>query len=192
MKPLIDCELWVPVEGYETFYEISNQGRIRSLDRYEILEGRHPSPVTRRRKGKLLIPRRGVYLCVILYKDGVGKGFTVHRLVAKHFCDNPLNKPEVNHIDEDKFNNHASNLEWMTSSENSLHSSYKQRGEKCSRTKLKEEDVLTIKRLLDEGELSQKAIGEMFNISNHAIFRIKAGYNWSWLTGFGKEETVHP
>lgn len=60
-------------------------------------------------------------LAVTLHKSGVGKNYKVHRLVAEYFIPNPLNKPEVNHIDNNSFNNHVSNLEWVTGQENMKH-----------------------------------------------------------------------
>ena len=61
------------------------------------------------------------YQSLKLIKDGARRGFLVHRLVASIFCPNPLNKPDVNHIDGNKANNLASNLEWCTKSENMVH-----------------------------------------------------------------------
>ena len=61
------------------------------------------------------------YLVVDLYEEGKRKTARVHRLVAEEFVPNPYNKPVVNHIDGDKYNNNASNLEWVTSKENSKH-----------------------------------------------------------------------
>jgi len=58
------------------------------------------------------------YKFVELCKKGKRKGFKVHRLVALHYIDNPDNKPDVDHIDGDKSNNHISNLRWVTNQEN--------------------------------------------------------------------------
>lgn len=95
-------EIWKPIEGYEGLYEISNLGRLRNS------------------KGVIRKPQSNGngYKKVFLYRDGKGKGFFVHRLVAKAFVPNPENKPHVNHIDESRDNNVASNLEWVTQKEN--------------------------------------------------------------------------
>ncbi len=100
-------EIWKDIEGFEGLYQVSNMGRVRSLDR-EDMRGHHV-------KGKALSerPNKG-YLGVALYRDGNAKGYPVHRLIAKAFLDNPSNLPEVNHKDEDKTNNATSNLEWCT------------------------------------------------------------------------------
>lgn len=189
MKPLIDAEeLWRDVPTYEGLYQISNLGRVRSLPREEMLEGRHPSPVKRKRGGRILVLRDGLYKTVVLYKNGRGRQFSVHRLVALTFIGHPPDsRSEVNHIDEDRHNNCVSNLEWTSRQGNSLHSSYKQRGELASTAKLTEKEVLEIRDFLNEGYLSQTEIAALYGVSNHAIFRIKAGHNWAWLTGFDKE-----
>lgn len=98
-------EIWKPIEGYEDLYEISNLGRLRNF------------------KGVIKKPQSNGngYKKVFLYRDGKGKGFFMHRLVAKAFVPNPENKPNVNHIDESRDNNVASNLEWVTQSENVRH-----------------------------------------------------------------------
>lgn len=163
-------------------------GRVRSLDRFEVNEGRHPSPVVRKRVGRILCSSGRGYCIVNLYKNGKNKGFLVHRLVAKAFIPNPELKPEVNHLDEDKSNNCSWNLEWTTSSENQLHSSYKQRGANCSTAKLTEEDVLKIDLLLKEGQLNQHQIAELFRVTNHSVCSIKHGKSWAWLTGRRREQ----
>lgn len=99
-------EEWRPVVGYEGLYEVSNTGRVRSVDRYD---NRNCF-----RKGKVLSPGKNTkgYLSVVLNCNGKRKTITVHRLVAEAFLLNPDNLPEVNHRDEDKTNNRVDNLEF--------------------------------------------------------------------------------
>lgn len=190
MTPLIDAEQWLPIMMYEDLYEVSNMGRVRSKDRSHLLVGRHRAPYRRTLKGRIkAVSESGAYDVVNLYCGGKCKGYLVHRLVAIHFVPNPDNLPEVNHKDEDKKNNAWCNLEWMTSAQNSLHSCHKTTGSKCGTSKLSEEDVVTIADLLISKELKQTEIAKMYGVSPHAILRIKAGDNWAWLTGFGKEGT---
>lgn len=108
MKMLKTIEEWRPVPGYEGLYEVSNMGRVRSLDRMETFGG-----VTRPRKGRELsqIQKRG-YRLVKLCKDGCVSAVYVHRIVASAFIPNPNGFPEVNHMDECKTNNAVNNLEW--------------------------------------------------------------------------------
>lgn len=110
---------WQPVRGYEGLYEVSNYGQIRGIDRIETLkDGRK-----RFRHGKQLatMTKRHGYQAVNLYSHGAMKTVLVHRLVAQVFVPNPDGKPEVNHINGDKSDNRASNLEWVTSAENIRH-----------------------------------------------------------------------
>lgn len=97
-------EIFLPIPGYENIYQVSNLGYVtngrKKLKTYTINSG---------------------YACLKLYKHGVKSSFLLHRLVAESFCPNPDNKPEVNHKDGDKLNCSATNLEWVTSSENKKH-----------------------------------------------------------------------
>ena len=101
-------EEWRPVVGYEGLYEVSNMGNVKSLNY--------------RRTGKegiLKASKTGNgYQKVQLFKDGKGKFYKVHQLVATAFCENPHGFKEVNHIDEDKTNNCADNLEFCSRSYN--------------------------------------------------------------------------
>ena len=101
-------EEWRPIEGYEGLYEVSNTGRVRSLDMY--VKGKS----YRLHKGKVLSPgkNKNGYLKVNLHYNGKRETITVHRLVAQAFIENPDNLPQVNHKDEDKTNNNVDNLEW--------------------------------------------------------------------------------
>ena len=108
-------EEWKSVIDYEECYEVSNLGNIRSIDRLSTSYGSRIC----QRKGKLLTQsKHGRYAMVDLCKDGIVKKHLIHRLVATAFIANPENKPAVDHIDRDRFNNNASNLRWATSEEN--------------------------------------------------------------------------
>ena len=101
-------EEWKPVKGYEGLYEVSNMGRVKSLNyrhtgKEKILEGYDNS--------------HG-YLYANLYKDGKRKQCRINRLVAQAFISNPDNLPCINHKDENKYNNCMDNLEWCSHSYN--------------------------------------------------------------------------
>lgn len=98
----IEEEDWKDIEGYEGLYRISSLGRIWSVKRAVFMKPKDTKD----------------YLMVGLTKNKKQKWFSVHRLVARAFLDNPENKPEVNHLDENTFNNAANNLRWSTSKEN--------------------------------------------------------------------------
>lgn len=107
-------EIWKDIKGYEGLYQISNLGRVKSLDR--ISKGR-------KYKSKILSIQKNKngYQTITLYDCSNYKGFTIHRLVALSFIPNPQNKKCVNHKDGNKENNKVTNLEWVTHSENMKH-----------------------------------------------------------------------
>lgn len=108
-------EEWRDVVGYEGLYQVSSMGRVKSLERKDCL-GR----TVKERILKSRTNRYG-YMEVNLCADGKRKMLKVHRLVCQAFHDNPDNKPEVNHVNEDKTDNRACNLEWSTRRENNNH-----------------------------------------------------------------------
>lgn len=119
-----ELESWSDVIGYEGLYQISNFGNVRSLPHTITVEQkRYKQPRQMHWQGKPLRqhPDGKGYLIVRPCKLGKSKTLLVHRLVALHFIPNPDNKPAVNHLDSNVFNNHASNLEWCTIAENNHH-----------------------------------------------------------------------
>lgn len=96
-------EHWTPVEGYESSYLVSTQGRVFSILTNQVIKPK--------------VNNRG-YLHVILRKNGTARSFLVHRLVAKAFVLGEQPGDTVNHIDENKTNNCSNNLEWCTLSSN--------------------------------------------------------------------------
>ena len=167
-------EEWKKIEGYNGDYEISNLGRVKSFKLDHEM-------------GKILKPNCDGwgYYAVVLSKNGETKRMKIHRLVAKYFVENPGNKPCVNHINGAKRDNMADNLEWCTRSENDKHA-FKiglktQRGEQNSCSKLTEEKVREIKRLLNKGE-KMLVIAREFGVSMSCINNIKRGRDWVFVT----------
>lgn len=186
-------EHWLEIPGFESFYEASSHGRIRSVDRVI-----HYNPAIRDRgygfecissfnqnaSGKVLkqhLTKCG-YLSVCLHKDGEKFTKNAHRLVASAFIPNPSFFPQVNHIDGNKQNNAVSNLEWCTASQNFIHALVSglvrpARGESKPNSRLKAEDVVHIRALLDSG-MSQRKIAAIYNCSQKTIGKINTRETW--------------
>ena len=109
-------EEWKPIEGFEGRYEISNHGRVKSVEREVKLFGRAIKKFPERIMYHVI--HNNGYKVVWLRKPGVHLKMFIHVMVARAFIPNPENKPVVNHIDCNKENCHISILEWMTFSEN--------------------------------------------------------------------------
>lgn len=112
-------EIWKNIKGYEGLYQVSNMGRVKSLGRTLIKKDGRKFTV----KERFLKPgtTKDGYPIVVLYAAGSHKTLTVHRLVCTAFNENTENKPCINHINENKTDNRASNLEWCTHKENNNH-----------------------------------------------------------------------
>jgi len=163
-------EIWRDVEGYEGLYMISNLGRVK--------------------KDKKIIRDRTSkwgYKHIDLFNKG-RKTFRVHRLVVIAFLPNPEGKPHTNHINCDKIDNRLDNLEWATRSENMLHAYDKglnHTGEKHHYAKLKECEVIEIKKMLKKGRKC-KEIGDLYGVSSQTIGDINRGKSWARILDSGK------
>ena len=116
MKDDLLHEVWKPIKGYSN-YLISNLGRVKSKERYvNTVYG-----AKRKVKERIIKPvndSRGYYVVSLYNESGKSKPKLIHRLVAEAFLDNPNNYPVINHINGDKKDNRAENLEWCTQSHN--------------------------------------------------------------------------
>ena len=115
LKDLLN-EKWKHIKDYELLYDVSNYGRVKSLEKKSIMNNRtYPTKIL-----KCHIGTKN-YLDVDLCNNGKSHRYRVHRLVAEAFIPNPENKPQVNHEDCNKWNNKVNNLTWNTNSENQQH-----------------------------------------------------------------------
>ena len=158
-----------PVAGYEGLYIATPSGDIISMKTNSPLK-----PFT----------TNSGYFMVRLYKNKQNTRHYVHRIIARTFHENPLNKPVVNHIDGNKKNNRSSNLEWLTRSENTRHAyvsglmmPHPQIGSKHGVSKLHENDIPKIRRLYGNG-LSLAEIGELYNVTKGTIWKAMHGRTW--------------
>lgn len=117
--------LWKAIKDYDGYYEVSDTGLVRSLDRI-VSDSKFGSKHLKGRMMKLSESKSRKrtgdgYLVVNLRRDFTSHVVPVHRLVAETFIPNPHNLPTVNHKDGNKHNNDVSNLEWASHSENNIH-----------------------------------------------------------------------
>ncbi len=165
-------EEWKTIEGFED-YQVSNFGRVKSLKR------------NKERILKFGNNNQG-YLYVELYKNGKSKILRIHRLILKTF--KPIfnsDNLECNHIDGNKLNNYADNLEWSTRSENELHA-YRiglknSEGENGSGHKLSNKEITEIRNLLREQNLIQREIAKIFNICQETVSMINSRRKWKYI-----------
>ena len=171
-------EMWKPVPDWAA-YEVSNLGQVRSVTR-DVSNG-HGIKYTV--PGLMLTPRRNAsgYMVVTLRAGKtVRRTPFVHRLVAAAFIPNPDSKPNINHLDCDPSNNHASNLEWCTQEENLAYMRHmgRQRGPTGQRppvAQLSDSQVRQIRAEYALGGSSHQSIATKFRVSKRSIGRILAG-----------------
>lgn len=167
---------WLPVVGYEGIYEVSEYGDVKKIIRSR--SGRHPRNGIMRTN----VNRNG-YRCVMLTaEDGKFKTHKIHRLVAHAFIGDP-DALQVNHKDCNKLNNHYSNLEYVTHSENVQHAIDNNlmksfNGEECSSSVLTELQVVEIRRLYKSGNISQRNLAHLYGVKQFAIWSIVNRKTW--------------
>ena len=161
-----EVETFVKIVGFEK-YEVSNLGRVRNM-----------------KSGRTLKPKlhQTGYLMHGLYENNKQKNLYLHRIIATAFIDNPDEKPQVNHIDENKTNNDLSNLEWCTERENAVHGTRTKRiAEKLFKKVIQldlNDNVLNEFESMKQAE--QKTGVSAKNISNCCNGRRKSAGGFKW------------
>ena len=171
-------EIWKDISGYEGLYQVSNLGRVKSLDY---------NHTGREKIMKPSVDKNG-YLYVCFRKNGVKKWYKLHRLVAQAFISNPNNYPQVNHKDENPFNNFVNNLEWCDAKYNI---NYGTRTERVAEKKSKQVlqiDKNTNKLIAEFPSLTE--VERQFGISKSSISKCCKGklntagkYKWQYKNG---------
>lgn len=168
-------EIWKTIEGYENKYEVSSLGRVRSYkpnkNDWQILK-----PRTSKSKGLIT-----GYLRVGLRKNNIFKNLCVHKLVAKAFIPNPENKPQVDHIDGNIFNNTVDNLRWVTQKENNNNPVSLNKRRKYLKPILCIETGIVYKNIYE--------VVDKLNISYYSLYscvvekriNISGGYHWKYV-----------
>lgn len=178
----IDTEKWMPIIGYENKYEVSNFGRVRSKNQF----GQYNI--------KEIYTTDGGYPIVQLNYKTKNKTILVHRLVAQAFIDNPENKKVVNHIDGNRKNNNAYNLEWVTVKENNQRKTKNPKfnyhsGERNSSAKLTQQKVIEIYEKALKRNKTFTEIGKEYNVSDTTVSYILKKKTWKSVTdGYDKEK----
>lgn len=177
----MSAENWKPVVGYEGYYEVSDHGRVRSVDREaEIMLRSRKTKMRFHAKILTLAVCKIGYMRLGLSKGGSKKMHSVHRLVMTAFVGE--SSLDVNHKDGDKRNNHLQNLEYCTESENLLHR-YRVLGQKGVRGSrnghavLSEKDIPAIRA--DKRKLTE--IADEYGVTTQAIWQVKKRRSWAHI-----------
>lgn len=174
-------EIWKPVVNFDGLYEISTNGRLRSLDHFVI--NRYKID---RRRSKIRSARCSRYLTTTLFKDGKRFHFLLHRLVALAFIPNPLNLSQVNHKNGDKSDNRSENLEWVSPKENTKHAldnnlRHPAKGDAHYNRRLNSAIVREMRSLFAAGK-SSGDVSKIYNVPVGTVLDIKCRRTWKHLS----------
>jgi len=161
-------ESWISAKGKPLNYFVSNMGRLLTTSQFGA-------------KGRIAVMQPSLDGSGYLRTVVGGKTTKMHRLVAQTWIENPEGKPEVNHIDNNRANNQITNLEWVTHRENVMHSHRQGRaankqGENCGTHKLKEAQVIEIRKLKEK--MTYLQLAEKYSVSYAAIWDIVNRRTW--------------
>ncbi len=177
-------EIWKDIPGFKGQYQASSLGRIRSLDRTQVFI-QNKKQIKRNAKGRILAFAKPHGTCQY-FQVALGRGtktFNVHRLIAKTFLKNPLNKKFVNHKNFNKLDNSVSNLEWVTVAENNKHylNSEQSKIQGAYRwSKLTVFEVVQIRKLASNF-IMHKEIARKFNVSTALVSLIHTRKRWQHI-----------
>ncbi len=176
-------EAWKPITDFEHLYEISNYGRVKSLHKEREMPQNRGIRIY---KESILKPNKNNrgYFYVDLVNFDIKRRYLVHRLVGIHFILNPLNLPEIMHLDDNPENNYYLNLKWGTHQDNmslKVEANRQQKGEGVKNSKLKEQDVIEIRKIYDKKTLNQYKLAEKYEVSQSVIHDILKYKSWKHI-----------
>lgn len=169
MEIISNMEIFKDIKNFENTYEISNLGRVRNKKTNLFLKSSY------NKKGYQ-------YVYLVYSRTGRVKWY-IHRLVAFHFISNPLNKPQVNHIDGIVTNNVVTNLEWVTNEENQKHAilnNLHYQGAKHKDSKFTEQSIQLLPKLVEVG-FSISQLNKLTGVAKINIEKVISGKTWRAL-----------
>lgn len=169
-------EVWKDVVGYEGMYQVSNLGRVRSLGRYV---SNNPNGKKKRYiEGRVLIPNdnsKGYkYVCLSVEQKHAHK--YVHRLVAEAFLSNPHHYEQINHKDENKWNNNVNNLEWCNSQYNMDYS----RSREVIQIDRNTNEIVGVFKSAREAGRQTECISSSIVLVCNKVWKHTHGFLWKW------------
>jgi hypothetical protein len=173
-------EIWKDICGYEGYYQVSDFGNLKSVDR--IIKHHHGKLLQKKGRPLTQFFDKYGYLKVSLSMQGIQRTERVHRLVAKAFIENPNNFPIINHKDENKTNNNVKNLEWCTPAYNVNYNGAAVRGGISRRIPINQytKDFDFIKRWEGRFEIENFYNFDGSSISKCCIGKAKSAYGYIW------------
>lgn len=184
----LNREIWKDIPNYEGYYQISSLGRVRSLNR---VVSSYPRRVVK--KSRLLHPNENKdgHFRVCLTKNKIRNYFFIHRIVLSVYAENYNNFPVCCHGDGVPSNNRIENLRWGTVKDNSDDSRKHGTlimGEKCKKSKLKEEDIINIRKMYKTGLYTAVELSKKYNVTSVLIDSIVNNKIWRHLPCLTKED----
>ena len=174
----MEKEIWKDIPGYEGIYQISNNGKIKSIPHVIKANQNGGMRVTKEYVKTTYVGWHG-YVWVSLCKNGKSKTYSIHRLVALTFIENPNKFPAVNHIDGNKENNCIENLEWCTIHENQMHAS--KNGLLPKSKKVMCMETGKIYQSGGEAERDTGICGRNIRSACSGKYKTAGGYHWKWV-----------
>lgn len=180
------AETWKPVPGFTGYYEVSDQGRVRSLDRQVIQLSAWGKLIARKYRGRILAPApdKDGYLSVVLSFQSGKVMRRIHQLVLETFVGDCPPGMQACHNDDDPANNRLANLRWDTPKGNHadmLRRGTHARGERQGSAKLTRNDV----QMILNSKTPAKEIAREYGIHWSHVYKIRSRKKWGWYNAAG-------